>query len=186
MAETKQTKALFKAAKSGDVEVLKKLLAEGAPLEATDLNKMTPVMLAAQAGQAEAFGTLVEHGANLHALALCQIDLLECAAEGGNVEIIRFLIDKGMPLEGHWKPRSKAEGKMGHLTPLQTAALNSHVEAVRLLLEAGADRKAKFDGQTALQRAEDDIKFPVGEDQARLKPQYEAIVALLKAKGPSR
>ena len=76
-----QANALFKAAKGGDVGRVRELLAAGAPLEATDPNRMTPVMLAAQAGQAEAFRVLVEHGANLRALALCQIDLLQCAAK---------------------------------------------------------------------------------------------------------
>ena len=179
MADTKTAEALFKAAKGGNAAKVRQLLAAGAPIEASDRERMTPVMLAAQAGQVEAFRALVEHGANLHALGMDQVDLLECAAEGGNVEIIRFLIEKGLPLEGHWQPRIPSLKRMGHITPLQMAALNGHVDAVRVLLEAGADRNATFDGQTALERAEEDIEHPVGDDEEELKPRLEQIVALL-------
>ncbi len=174
-----QTKGLFKAAKSGDVAKLRELLASGVPIEATDLNHMTAVMLAAQTGQAEAFRVLVETGANLHAVAMCQIDLLECAAEGGNVEIVHFLIETGLPLEGHWQPKSQAARREGHLTPLLNAALNGHVEVVRVLLKAGADHQAKFDGQTALKMAKGEIKYPIVPDHAERKQQYQEIVALL-------
>ena len=115
---------LLKAAKKGDIAKIQQLLSSGAPIEATDMNRMTAVMLAAQAGQAEAFRMLVEAGANLHAIAMCQTDVLECAAEGGNVEIIRFLLDKGLLIEGHWQPRSEVARREGHQTPLICAAVN--------------------------------------------------------------
>ncbi|MFO0969812.1 MAG: ankyrin repeat domain-containing protein [Gemmataceae bacterium] len=134
-------KHLFKAARAGDAAKIRELLAAGAPLEATDLNGLTPVMAAAQAGQGEAFHTLVEAGANLNALGLDQTDLLECAAEGGNAEIVRFLLERGLPVEGHWQPRSLVARRQGHITPLMSAAINGHVEAVHVLLAAGANRE---------------------------------------------
>jgi hypothetical protein len=170
---------LFKAAKAGDVGRIRELLAAGAPLEATDLNRMTPLMLAAQAGQADAFRALVEAGANLHTIALCDTDVLEGAAEGGNVEIIRFLLDKGMPVEGHWQPGNDVARRSGHQTPLISAAISCRVEAVKLLLEAGADRNAKFDGQTALQSVKAEIKFPLLAETPEEKQGYKQIAALL-------
>jgi Domain of unknown function (DUF4253)/Ankyrin repeats (3 copies)/Ankyrin repeat len=171
-----QADALLKAAQSGRVAKLRELLAAGAPVEATDVNRMTPVMLAAQGGHAEAFRVLVEAGANLHALAFRQVDVLEMAARGGNVEIIRFLLERGLPVNGHWQPRAEALRKMGHDTPLIQAATHGHVEAVRVLLEAGADRNAKYEGQTALQQVQELLRDPAGADQ---NEQYRAIAQLL-------
>ena len=181
MTDTKKANALFKAAKNGDVGKIHELLGSGAAIEATDLNRMTPVMLAAQAGQVEAFRALVAAGADLHALALCATDLLECAAEGGNVEILRFLLDQGHPVDGHWQPRSKVSERMGHMTPLFIAAINGHVEAVRVLLEAGANREAKFDGETALKKVKTDIKHPFGDEEIKRVPKLKEIAALLTA-----
>jgi hypothetical protein len=174
-----QPKHLFKAVQAGDVAGIRELLAAGVSVEATDMNRRTPVMLSAVAGQPEAFRVLVEAGANLHALALDQEDLLECAAEGGNEEIVRFLLAKGLPVDGHWQPRSPFARNQGHLTPLMTAAINGHVEAVRLLLGAGADRNAKFDGETALHRVQETIRFPIIPSQTEKKKQYLEIAALL-------
>jgi hypothetical protein len=177
---------LFRAVKRGDAARTRASLEAGALLEATDPNRMTPVMLAARAGHEEVFRLLVESGADLHALGLGQTDLLECAAGGGNVQIIRHLLEAGHPIEGHWKPRSRDEGRTGHITPLIMAAINGHADAVRMLLAAGASRDARFDGQTALQLVTETIEHPIGEDQARLEPSYREIATLLRATPDAR
>jgi hypothetical protein len=82
-------------------------------------------------------------------------------------------------VKGHWQPRSNVARRTGHQTPLICAAIYGHVEAVRLLLQAGADRDAKFDGQTALKFVKEEIKFPILPGSAELKPQYQQIVELL-------
>jgi Domain of unknown function (DUF4253) len=179
MANQATTNALFKAAKGGDVAKIRQLLDAGVSIESTDMHRLTPVMLAAQAGQVEAFRLFVEKGANLHAVGMCDTDLLECAGEGGNVEIIRMLIEKGLPLEGHWVPKYAQARREGHINPLLSAALNGKVDAVRVLLEAGADRNAKFDGRTALQMAKDEVKFPTEPGDVDAKRRYQEIVSLL-------
>src|SRR5437762_2791079 len=103
----------FTAAQAGDAAKLRELLAAGMPVDSRDQDQKTVLMCAAESGQAEAFRVLMEAGADLHALALCQIDVLECAASGGNVEIVRFLLDKGLPVEGHWQPRSQFARREG-------------------------------------------------------------------------
>jgi hypothetical protein len=170
---------LFKAAKAGNVARIRELLAAGVPVDAQDNERMTPLMRAAQTGQAEAFRALVEAGADLHAIGMCQTDVLEMAAEGGNVEIVRFLLDKGMPLEGHWQPRSQEAHREGHITPLTCAAMEGHVEVVRLLLRAGADRNAKFDGESLLTRVKNEIKYQGIDAGPEQKQQYVEVAALL-------
>jgi hypothetical protein len=137
-------------------------------------------MLAAQGGHAEAFRVLVDAGANLQHRGLSDTDLIGCAAEGGNVEILQLMLDMGHPVEGFWNPRSRDEKRMGNFTPLMSAAVSGHVDIVRILLAAGADRAAKFDGETAFMRVQQSIKFPVGEDDAALVPRWKAIAELLK------
>ena len=103
MANPKED-ALLKAAQSGAVAKIKQLLAGGAPVDARDVNRKTPVMLAAEGGHVEALHLLVDAGADLHATAFRQLDLLEVATRSGNAEIVRFLLDRGLPVNGHWQP----------------------------------------------------------------------------------
>jgi hypothetical protein len=168
--------ALLKAALSGAVAKLRQLLAAGAPVDARDVNRMTPVMLAAQGEHVEAFRVLVEAGADLHAVAFRQLDLLEVAARSGHIEIVRFLLERGLPVNGHWQPVNEAIRKIGHDTPLIQAAVNGHVDVVRMLLEAKADQNAKYRGRTALEQVKERLRDP---DYADQKQQYREIAAML-------
>jgi len=168
--------ALLKAAQSGIVAKIRELLASGAPVEARDVNRKTPAMLAAQGGHVEAFHVLVEAGADLHAVAFRQLDLLEVAARSGNVAIVRFLLQRGLPVNGHWQPANDVLRKMGHDSPLHQAVDFGHVEVVRVLLEAGADRQAKYEGKTAVDLVKERLRDP---DYADQKQQYREIAALL-------
>ena len=185
MAERdRKPKWLRKAAIAGDAAKIRELLAEGAPIETPDENQKSPVMLAAESGNRDAFEALVDAGANLNHMALTQIGLLECAAAGGNVEIIRFLLERGHPIEGHGSQRvwrSKELRRLGHLTPLNTAAIYGRVEAVRALLEAGANKNAMYDEATPLTRVRQMILHPLNDGEVAQKADYEAIVGLLEA-----
>lgn len=175
MAHPKED-ALIKAALAGEAAKVRQLLADGAPVDARDVNRMTAAMLAAQGGHVHAFQALVEAGADLHATAARQFDLLEAAARGGSVEIVTFLLENGLPVDGHWKPANDVMAKMGHDTPLFQAVDFGHVDVVRLLLAKGADRNAKYMGKTAIQIVKERLRDPDYEDE---KPQYLAIAALL-------
>jgi hypothetical protein len=168
--------ALLRAARDGTVVKVRELLAAGAPIEATDVNRMTPIMLAAQGGHLEAFRVFAAAGANLHAQAFRQVDVLEMAARGGNVEIVRFLLKQGMPVDGHWELKAEALRKFGHDTPLIHAATGGHVEVVRILLEAGADQRATHEGKTALQQVKELLRDP---DYAEHRQHYREIATLL-------
>lgn len=168
--------ALITAAISGNVAKIRELLAAGAPIEAQDANRMTPLMLAAQGGHVEAFHVLVEAGANLHAVAGRQMDVLEMAARGGRIELVKFLLDRGLPVNGHWQPPNEAYRKLGHETPLFHAAAGGHVEIARILLEAGADRNALHGGKTALEKLKSLLRDREFEDEW---PRFREIAALL-------
>src|SRR5262249_48331149 len=125
---------------------------------------------------------LVEAGADLHAVGMDQIDVLESAASGGDVAIVRFLIGRGLPVEGHWQPRSQAARRQGHMTPLICAAIEAHDQVVRLLLDAGADRNASFDRQTALDLVKEELKHPTFTNSEEQRHRYQTIVSLLSGK----
>lgn len=183
MNQPKQS-PLFKAVKKGEIAKIRELVAAGEPLNAQDAERMTPVMRAAQGGNIEAFHVLVQAGADLHAVGMLSIDVLEAAAEGGNAEIVKFLLDKGLPVEGHWQPRSDVARRAGHMTPLFQAAINGHAEIVRLLLERGADRNPKVDGRSVLQHTKDMADLHKLNGEAQEQQNCLAVVALLAEAAP--
>lgn len=171
--------ALHKAATFGKLDDAKKLIALGAPLEATDVNRWTPALNAAAHGHLDVLRLLVEAGANLHALGMRQTDLLELAAGSGNVEMVRYLLERGLPVDGHWRPPAVANAtvsRIGHDSPLYRATGAAHVEIVRLLLEAGADRDRMYNGQTPLALAKERLHDP---DEADKQNAYREIIQLL-------
>ena len=186
MASLKNADALLTAATAGNVDKIRKHLADGAAIEATNVNRWTPVMCAAGHGHLEAYQMLVEAGAYLHALGMRQTDLLELAVDGGNVVIVRDLLQRGLPVDGHWQlldPNNPVLRKIGHDTPLIRAAQNGNVEMVRVLLDAGADRDRKHQGKTALDLAKECLRDPDFEDD---HPAYREIVVLLGGAGAKK
>ena len=178
--DQKQVTQMFKAALAGDLAKVRDLLANAVSIEVMDNEKMTPIMRAAQGGHFEVFQEFVKAGANLNVIAMSQTDLLETAAEGGNLKIVQFLVEKGMPIEGHWQPRSKFAEREGHITPLISAAINGHLDVVRYLVEVGADVNAKFDKQDAQKHAKSMA------DLAKLdsnKEDYARLMAVVKYLG---
>jgi ankyrin repeat protein len=59
------------------------------------------------------------------------------------------------------------------------AAINGHTEVVRLLLQAGADRDAKFDRRTALQLAKGQAQMERLNGNTERQQQCLAVAAIL-------
>jgi ankyrin repeat protein len=124
---------LLRAAKAGDTEVVKVLLAKGADVKLTTKFGMTPVMAAAGLGtkeedttgrkktEAEAIASInlcLDAGADVNALDNQGDTALHGAAQKGYDEVVQFLVDHGAKLDVKDKrgrtPLDAAMGLMGN------------------------------------------------------------------------
>lgn len=134
---------LLAAARAGDAACARRLLASGAKVNACDrLLRETPLHLAAGGGHAELVRLLLEAGADVRAKDACGGTPLHWAAACGSVCVDEPDSDEARAAAARGAAASDA------------AAVAQRVEALRLLLEAGADvNAADRSGITPLQRA---------------------------------
>jgi len=137
------TTALMSAAHSGNVEVVKALLDHGAKINAAESHGQTALMFAAAENRADAIKLLVARGADTKITT--SVTRLEKPKfdEDGNP-----LPEKPAPKPGAAPPSAAAAAqaarrasatKIGGMTALILAARDDRREAVRALLDAGAD-----------------------------------------------
>jgi uncharacterized protein len=135
--------ALRRAAIAGDVATLHRLLYAGIPIDATDPNGWTALMLAAKYGRMEAVAYLVKCGAEVNQRNSFSSTPLHWAVYRSHADIVRFLINRGADVNERYG---------GGITPLM-AAVDS-LEILRVLVLAGADVNAADDSDsTALSHA---------------------------------
>ena len=124
--------ALHWAARHGDVETARRLLAAGADLEAsTRLGRHTPLHVAGRAGHAPVIAALLAHRANAEALTSAGAAPLHFAAQSGNADAVETLL-------AHGADPDVREPRWGQ-TPLMFAAGAARTAAVAPLLRWGAD-----------------------------------------------
>ena len=111
------------------------LLAQGAPVDAQDSKKQTPLHCAATGGYAEIVQMLLAQGAPVDAQDSKKQTPLHCAAAGGYAEIVQMLLDEGAD--------HTAEDDNGK-TPL---ALTDDMDVTEKLIDLQDD-----EGKTALMR----------------------------------
>src|SRR5215471_5740976 len=147
---------LFMAAKTGNAAMVELLVNAGAEINQANSNGTTPLMLAAAAGKADAVKVLLEHGANVNAADLTngQTALMFAAAFNRDAAI-KLLAGRGAELNATSKTTTVPENRrfenmessrrvrdpvtMGGNTALLFAAREGNMEAVKALVEAGAD-----------------------------------------------
>jgi uncharacterized protein len=156
---------LLIACKNGNPAMVKTLLDAGADLKATTADGATALMTAAISGNADTVTLLLERGAEVNATesAHQQTALMFAAAEN-RAAVIRALASRGadlkavtkvVPLEedklddnGNPIPKKETEAGstvtggnkvMGGMTALLFASRGGHLDAVRALVDAGAD-----------------------------------------------
>jgi ankyrin repeat protein len=154
---------LLIACKNGNAAMVKALLDAGADIKATTADGATPLMTAAISGSAETATLLLERGADVNATeAAHQQTALMFAASENRAAVITALAAHGarldvattvVPLDeeklddnGNPIPKTEASGTvtggnkvMGGMTALLFAARGGHLDAVRALVNAGAD-----------------------------------------------
>ncbi|MBI1214270.1 MAG: hypothetical protein GC185_00460 [Alphaproteobacteria bacterium] len=128
-------KRLFKALRNDKLERVKKLLAEGADVNAyDDYRDSTPLYTATDWSFPEAAQLLLEKGADAHfAKKGSGYTVLMKAAYIGDTQLVEALLAKGVDIEAR-----DDDGR----TALHKAASNGDGDMVKLLLKHGADRNA--------------------------------------------
>lgn len=121
---------LHRAAQDGRAEEIRRLAANGAPLDQRDAGGRTPAHVAAFASQAQALRALATAGADMNALDAQAYDVVTIAAVANNPELMSLAIELGND------PRLTTSPYRG--TALIAAAHLGHAEVVRRLIVAGA------------------------------------------------
>jgi cytochrome c len=126
---------LHEAAGAGDVDKVRRLLAEGEDIG--EMEKLgTPLHWAASEGRLEVVEVLVAEGAKVDEPAKMRFTPLHMAARGGSRDVAAFLLASGAEID--------ARNALGN-TPLHLAASAGHTAVVETLVASGADLNARND-----------------------------------------
>jgi ankyrin repeat protein len=161
--------AVMTACHFGNVELLRVLVAAGAPLDGADFHSgHDAVYVCADKGAAGCLRVLIEAGADVtrtwrvaYGALPMEMNALHVAAWKGHSDVLAVL------LEAKVDPNARARS-YAVFSPLHFAAIEGHAEVVRQLIDAGADTAA-LDGRrgiTALEMAE--------------AGKHEAVAAILR------
>lgn len=124
--------SLSEAVLAGDAAAVQRLLESGADVNPEGV--ATPLYFAARSGNEEIVRALIEHGAEVNAVTRFGTPL-RIAARGNHVGVVELLLESGAD-------PNIAGGEYSN-TPLHDAAERGAMEAARLLIEHGADAKAR-------------------------------------------
>ncbi|XP_047998051.1 ankyrin repeat and KH domain-containing protein 1-like isoform X4 [Leguminivora glycinivorella] len=137
---------LMEAASAGHVDIVRLLVAHGADVNAVSGSGNTPLMYACAGGHEECVSALLDNGANVEDHNENGHTPLMEAASAGHVGVAKILLKHGAGINTH-----SNEFKESALT---LACYKGHLDMVRFLLAAGADREHKTDEMhTALMEA---------------------------------
>jgi ankyrin repeat protein len=134
---------LHKAARTGDIKLLRARLQQGVNPNARDPSGRTALLEAAKTGQLEAMRALVSAGANVNAAAPDgQTPLIE-AAKHNQPEAVKLLMEAGADLN----LRSRGSG-----SALEVAERMGHEQIAQMLRQAGARTFGRSVGDTVCVR----------------------------------
>ena len=128
--------SIHDAAEKGNIEVVKKHLADGADMNAKDKHGGTPLHRAALGGDKEIVELLITRGADVNTKSVSGGTALYVAVFNGRREITQLLIAKGADV-------NSKDNRGG--TSLHSAAWHGHKEIAELLIAEGADVNSKGD-----------------------------------------
>ncbi|XP_015176425.1 PREDICTED: ankyrin repeat and death domain-containing protein 1A-like isoform X2 [Polistes dominula] len=166
------------AASKGNTEIIEMLIKAKCDIEVKDKFGMRPLHMAAWYGHEDAVKILINAGANVFAVNKKQYTLLMCGARGNNVNVVKYLAEAVESLNGDAtdytgatalhhaavaghsgvisaicnipKTELNATDQKGQ-TPMHCACTEENLEAVKALIELGANVNAQDnDGNTPL------------------------------------
>ncbi|XP_014611333.1 PREDICTED: ankyrin repeat and death domain-containing protein 1A-like [Polistes canadensis] len=166
------------AASKGNTEIIEMLIKTKCDIEAKDKFGMRPLHMAAWYGHEDAVKVLINAGANVFAVNKKQYTLLMCGARGNNVNVVKYLAEAVESLNGDAtdytgatalhhaavaghpgvisaicnipKTELNATDQKGQ-APIHCACTEEHLEAVKVLIELGANINAQDnEGNTPL------------------------------------
>ncbi len=137
--------ALINAVNAGDINTIKKLLAEGRNINETDSNGATPLMYAIWNKKPDVAKYLIESGANINAQDNFGNALIY-AIQYKQHELITILIDKGADIE--------SRNFLGETALVYAVLGAADFDAAKMLIKRGANINAKSaEGETVLDLA---------------------------------
>uniref|UniRef100_W5MFT8 Poly [ADP-ribose] polymerase n=1 Tax=Lepisosteus oculatus TaxID=7918 RepID=W5MFT8_LEPOC len=167
---------LLEAAKSGDLEIVKKLCTlQNVNCRDVEGRQSTPLHFAAGYNRVAVVEFLLQHGADVHAKDKGGLVPLHNACSYGHYEVAELLVTHGavVNVADLWK-----------FTPLHEAAAKGKYEICKLLLQHGADpTKKNRDGNTPLDLVKDgdtDIQDLLRGDAALLDAAKKGCLARVK------
>jgi ankyrin repeat protein len=136
--QAKKNKSLFEAVTKGDIEQVKKLIAQGADVNVAEgENAWTPLLAAAKGAHSEVVKVLLANGANVNLAETYGYTALYYAIWNDDEEIVKALISGGADVN-----KGPADGE-GDYSPLCYAIWRGHASIVKDVLDAGADLNVK-------------------------------------------
>jgi ankyrin repeat protein len=140
--------ALFLAAESNHVNIVKALIEAGADANKARGDRITPLFIAAHEGHVHVVSALLAAGARMDKGMKNGYRPLHKAAANGNADVVKALLNEG---EAQLKMQNlmDMETKKGN-TPLNLAAQNGHLEVVKVLVEENASQVPNKNGQAPL------------------------------------
>jgi ankyrin repeat protein len=138
--QTDGTTPLHWAVRAGDMATVKRLLRDGADVNATNRYGVTPLSLAAQNGDAPAIDVLLAAGADAKRTVSNGQTMLMLAARSGNTSAIRALLSHGA--------RVNAKETVLGENALIWAAADNHADAIAALVRGGAEVNARSNALT--------------------------------------
>jgi len=124
-------RALIQAAERGELLIVRRLLADGARINARDHRGRSALLAATHRDRVEVARYLIQEGADVNAKDFIQDTPFLFAAAEGRVEILKMTLAAGADL----KDTNRYRG-----TALIPAAHHGHVEVVRILLGTSIDK----------------------------------------------
>ena len=120
-----EAQSMLEAAERGDVLGIERLISAGAPIDATDAAKQTPLLLAVRNNHLAAALRLIDAGANINAQAANQDTPWLLAGALGRTAMLRHMLPKG--------PDFRIRNRFGG-NALIPACERAHVDTVAFLV----------------------------------------------------